>query len=163
MRIYVGRTSLPSTLYFWTSISQEQDTVQRYCEEDLQEIFGSFILVVFFALLVGLAAVPFCVKVGSGGSAHMCSTAGFLIFNWIQGLKLGQIFSGSRFELSSGSNMFRRSTRRPGERVLSSPMQLSVDIHPHPELWVRGVCGRQIPGCGQHDLQAVSTGSNSSF
>ena len=66
--------------------------MSRYCEEDLQEIFGSFILVIFFALLVGLAAVPFCLKAGSW---HMLSTAGFLIFNWSQGLCFGECGWGS--------------------------------------------------------------------
>lgn len=43
-------------------------------------------------MLAGLAAVPFCLKVNSW---HMLSTAGFLIFNWFQGMLVALLISMS--------------------------------------------------------------------
>ena len=79
--LLAARASLPDPYY---------DNGVRYYPGTLHAIFPSFILLEIFTLLAGLAAVPFCLKAGSW---HMLSIAGFLIFNWLQGLLVAWLLS----------------------------------------------------------------------
>ncbi len=82
--LLAARASLPDPSY---------DNGVRYYPGTLHALFPSFILLEIFTLLVGLAAIPFCLKAVKAVSWHMLSIAGFLIFNWLQGLLVAWLLS----------------------------------------------------------------------